>query len=74
MVVSWFCFLVVLALMAGYIVRLRRYCRAYRQERDAIQEGYHRALLQLEMLQPQEESTGTAAERTAPGSTLAEAH
>ena len=42
MFISWYWLLVLAALIVGYILVLKRSCKAYRQDRDALQEGYQR--------------------------------
>ncbi|MGK9173877.1 hypothetical protein KXR87_11695 [Yokenella regensburgei] len=44
-------FFVVVFVMFAHILCLKRNCRAYRQDRDALQEGYQRALELIQHLQ-----------------------
>lgn len=58
MLIYWCGFLVVVLVMFAHILCLKRNCRAYRQDRDALQEGYQRALQVIHSLQGGEESKG----------------
>jgi hypothetical protein len=51
MLIYWCGFLVVVLVMFAHILCLKRNCRAYRQDRDALQEGYQRALEVIQSLQ-----------------------
>ena len=51
MLIYWCGFLVVVFVMFAHILCLKRNCRAYRQDRDALQEGYQRALQVIHSLQ-----------------------
>lgn len=55
MLIYWCGFFVVVLVMFAHIMCLRRNCRAYRQDRDAQQEGYQRALQIIQAMQAQEQ-------------------
>jgi hypothetical protein len=55
MLIYWCGFLVVVFVMFAHILCLKRNCRAYRQDRDALQEGYQRALEVIHRLQAGEQ-------------------
>ena len=48
-------FFVVVLVMFAHIMCLRRNCRAFRQDRDAQQEGYQRALKIIQSMQANEQ-------------------
>lgn len=56
MVIYWCGFLVVVLVMFAHILCLKRNCRAYRQDRDALQEGYQRSLEVIRRLQDGDKS------------------
>ena len=56
MLIYWCGFLVVVFVMFAHILCLKRNCRAYRQDRDALQEGYQRALEVIHHLQTGEQA------------------
>ncbi|WP_437887922.1 hypothetical protein [Phytobacter sp. V91] len=56
MLIYWCGFAVVVLVMFAHILCLKRNCRAYRQDRDALQEGYQRALQVIHHLQSGEKS------------------
>lgn len=55
MLIYWCVFLVVVLVMFAHIMCLRRNCRAFRQDRDAQQEGYQRALKIIQSMQAKEQ-------------------
>ncbi|AKL15099.1 TPA: hypothetical protein I8271_002131 [Kluyvera intermedia] len=55
MLIYWCGFLVVVLVMFAHIMCLRRNCRAFRQDRDAQQEGYQRALKIIQSMQAKEQ-------------------
>ena len=55
MLIYWCGFLVVVLVMFAHIMCLRRNCRAFRQDRDAQQEGYQRALKISQSMQAKEQ-------------------
>ncbi|AUU99551.1 hypothetical protein AAIG33_20080 [Phytobacter ursingii] len=55
MLIYWCGFLVVVLVMFAHIMCLRRNCRAFRQDRDAQQEGYLRALKIIQSMQAKEQ-------------------
>lgn len=55
MLIYWCGFFVVVLVMFAHILCLRRNCRAYRQDRDAQQEGYQRALQIIQAMESQEQ-------------------
>ncbi|XTZ38996.1 hypothetical protein ACQYRI_02805 [Salmonella enterica] len=50
MFISWFWLLVIAIGIVGYIIALKRKCRAWRQDRDALQQGYQRMSDELRKL------------------------
>ncbi|RDT52655.1 DUF4051 domain-containing protein [Escherichia coli] len=55
MLIYWCGLLVVVLVMFAHIMCLRRNCRAFRQDRDAQQEGYQRALKIIQSMQAKEQ-------------------
>lgn len=56
MLIYWCGFFVVVFVMFAHIMCLRRNCRAFRQDRDALQEGYQRALQIIQAMQAKEQA------------------
>ncbi|MGP3592684.1 hypothetical protein [Vagococcus sp. WN89Y] len=50
MFISWYWLLVIALFIAVYIHALKRSCKAYRQEREALQKGYQRMSNELQKL------------------------
>lgn len=42
MFIAWYWLVIAGLLILGYICHLKRYCAAYRQDRDALLEGYRK--------------------------------
>lgn len=66
MFIAWY-WLVIMGIVAvGYILHTRRYCAAYRQDRDAMVEGYRKLVQRLKNTPaPGEESAASQNEATA---------
>lgn len=50
MYISWFWLLVMAFFIAFYIYALKRSCKAYRQDREALQKGYQRMSEELQKI------------------------
>lgn len=42
MFIAWYWLVVIGVIVIGYFCHMKRYCAAYRQDRDALLEGYRK--------------------------------
>ncbi|WP_318365675.1 hypothetical protein [Enterobacter sp.] len=42
MFIAWYWLVAIGVIVIGYICHMKRYCSAYRQDRDALLEGYRK--------------------------------
>jgi len=50
MFISWYWLLAIALCVAVYIYALKRSCKAYRQDREALQQGYQRMSEELQKI------------------------
>lgn len=44
MFIAWYWIVLIVVAVVGYFLHLRRYCRAFRQDRDALLAGHQKLL------------------------------
>ena len=67
MLIYWYGFFVLVLVTFAHIMCLRRNCRAFRQDRDAQQEGYQRALKIIQSMQAKEQEQAKSETASASG-------
>nr|WP_318384350.1 hypothetical protein [uncultured Enterobacter sp.] len=66
MFIAWYWLVLIAALAIGYVLHMRRYCAAFRQDRDAMLEGYRRLRQKLKKSPAESEARPRQAEEKTP--------